>query len=112
MEIVLEIATILGGITAVCFFMDYFTTKKLVEDYFIPSIVNSSSKMIKQYIPNDDPLENVRLVLLSKSEEILLSEDVYANSDEGLKRNRTKCIISYLNGHKQLDIIVHLLNKH
>ncbi|PHR71110.1 MAG: hypothetical protein COA66_10340 [Arcobacter sp.] len=69
-------------------FMDYFTTKKLVEDHFIPAIVNSSSKMVIQYIPEDDPLENARLVLLLKSGEILLSEGVYANPDEGLKRIR------------------------
>jgi len=69
-------------------FMDYFTTKKLVEDHFIPAIVKSSDKEVIQYIPEDDPLENCRLVVLSKSGEVLLSEGVYANPDEGLKRIR------------------------
>lgn len=69
-------------------FMDYFTTKKLVEDHFIHAVVSSSSKKAKQYIPEDDPLENCRLIILSKSGEVLLSEGVYANPDEGLKRIR------------------------
>lgn len=69
-------------------FMDYFTTKKLVEDHFVPAIVNSSCKSAMKYIPEDDPLENCRLVVLSKSGDILLSEGVYANPDEGLKRIR------------------------
>ncbi|SIS90977.1 hypothetical protein SAMN05421760_107106 [Neptunomonas antarctica] len=69
--------------------MDYFTTKNLVEDHFIPAIVKSSSKKVMQYIPEDDPLENCRLVVLSKSGDVLLSEGVYANPDEGLKRIRS-----------------------
>lgn len=69
-------------------FMDYFTTKKLVEEHFIHTVVSSSSKEAKQYIPEDDPLENCRLIILSKLGEVVLSEGVYANADEGLKRIR------------------------
>jgi putative GTP pyrophosphokinase len=77
------------------YFMEYQTTKKIVDEYFIACLVSTSTSEAKLLIPDDDPLENCRLVILSPNEEILLSEGVYANPDEGLKRVRNaldKCL--------------------
>lgn len=70
-------------------FMDYFTTKKLVEDYFITALISSKNNDITKFIPDDDPLENSLLVILNQNEEVIKREGVYANPDEGLKRIRS-----------------------
>lgn len=69
-------------------FMDYFTTKKLVDDYFITALISSKHNNIVNFIPEDNPLENSLLVILNKDEKIIKREGVYANPDEGLKRIR------------------------
>lgn len=69
-------------------FMDYFTTKKLVDDHFVPALVSSKNKDAADLVPSDDPLENCLWVVLGKSGEILIREGVYANPDEGMKRVR------------------------
>mgnify|MGYP003649207648 CR=1 FL=1 len=69
-------------------FMDYFTTKKLVDDHFVPALVSSKNHDAAELVPSDDPLENCLWVVLRKDGEILVREGVYANPDEGLKRVR------------------------
>lgn len=69
-------------------FLDYFTTKKLVDDHFVSALVPLSSSGAKDLVPQDDPLENALWVVLGKDGEILRRESVYANPDEGLKRVR------------------------
>ena len=69
-------------------FMDYFTTKKLVDDHFVSALVSSKNEDAAALVPSDDPLENCLWVVLDSSEEILVREGVYANPDEGLKRVR------------------------
>lgn len=69
-------------------FMDYFTTKQLVEDHFITALIPSTQSNIKKFIPEDDPLENCRWIVMSPNQDVLKSEGVYANPDEGLKRVR------------------------
>lgn len=70
-------------------FLDYFTTKKLVNDHFVSALVPLSSSGAKDLVPQDDPLENALWVVLSSEGKILLREGVYANPDEGLKRVRS-----------------------
>ncbi len=68
--------------------MDYFTTKKLVDDHFVSALVPLSSSGAKDLVPQHDPLENALWVVLNANGEILRREGVYANPDEGLKRVR------------------------
>jgi hypothetical protein len=70
-------------------FLDYFTTKKLVDDHFVSALVSSESKETAKLVPPDDPLENCLWVVLSPEGEVLRRESVYANPDEGLKRVRS-----------------------
>lgn len=70
-------------------FLEYFTTKKLVDDHFVFALVPLSSPGAKDLVPLDDPLESALWVVLSADGEILQRESVYANPDEGLKRVRT-----------------------
>ena len=69
-------------------FMDYFTTKQLVHDHFVPALVSSKSQDAASLVPVDDPLENCLWVVLGKDGKVLVREGVYANPDEGLKRVR------------------------
>ena len=66
-------------------FLDYFTTKKLVDDHFVSALVASESKEAAKLVPSDDPLENCLWVVLSPEGEVLRREGVCANPDEGLK---------------------------
>lgn len=70
------------------YFLDYFTTKKLVDDHFVAALVPLSSSGAKDLVPQDDPLENALWVVLNTDGKILRREGVYANPDEGLKRVR------------------------
>ena len=70
------------------YFLEYQTTRKLVDEHFICALVPSSDVDAKLFIPDDDPLENCRLVVLSPNGTVIRSEGVYANPDEGLKRTR------------------------
>jgi hypothetical protein len=69
-------------------FLDYFTTKNLVEDHFVAALVPSDSKEAAALVPPNDPLENCLWVVLSPDGNVLRREGVYANPDEGLKRVR------------------------
>lgn len=70
------------------YFMEYETTKKLVQNNFIQVLTDSENLTDKVLIPLDDPLENCLLVVLSPDNKIIRREGVYANPDEGLKRVR------------------------
>jgi hypothetical protein len=70
-------------------FLDYFTTKKLLDQHFICALLPASASGAKEYVPEDDPLENALLVVVGANGEILKREGVYANPDEGLKRVRS-----------------------
>ncbi|WP_323166067.1 hypothetical protein [Pseudomonas bubulae] len=70
------------------YFMEYHTTKKLVDEYFVPAVVKVSNKQAAALVPKDDPLENCLWVVMKASGEVLRREGVYANPDEGLKRVR------------------------
>ena len=69
-------------------FLDYFTTKKLVDDHFVSALVPVSSIGARDLVPPDDPLEKALWVVLNAKGEVIKREGVYANPDEGLKRVR------------------------
>lgn len=68
------------------YFLEYQTTKKLVENNFVAALLSSSEKQVAALVPKDDPLENCRLVIISPEGVELHSEGLYANPDEGLRR--------------------------
>lgn len=70
------------------YFMEYETTKRLVNENFIQVLTDSESLGAKEFIPVDDPLENCLLTVVSPDNTIIKQEGVYANPDEGLKRVR------------------------
>jgi hypothetical protein len=69
-------------------FMDYFTTKRLVQDHFVAALVPATDDDAPALIPADNPLENCLLVVMRPDGSVIRSEGVYANADEGLKRVR------------------------
>ena len=69
-------------------FLEYFETKKLVDDHFVTALVSAKSEKAANLVPQDDPLENCLWVVLNPKGDILLREGVYANPGEGLKRVR------------------------
>ena len=70
------------------YFLEYQTTRKLVDQHFVSAIVPLTDKNAKALVPTEDPLENCRWVVLSPSGQVLRTETLYANADEGLKRTR------------------------
>lgn len=70
------------------YFMEYQTTKRLVDQHFVPVVGSNKDANLAALVPADDPLENALLVVLDKECKIILREGVYANPDEGLKRVR------------------------
>ena len=70
------------------YFMEYHTTKKLVDEYFVTVLLKASDKEANKLIPEDDPLENCLWVVMKADGQIIRREGVYANPDEGLKRVR------------------------
>ncbi len=79
-------------------FLNYFTTKRLVDDHFVSALLPSTSDSVRELIPSDDPLENCLWVVISHDGKILRCEGVYANPDEGLKRVRS--VIAELDSKK------------
>ncbi|WP_083893420.1 GTP pyrophosphokinase [Herbaspirillum sp. B65] len=71
------------------YFLEYGITKTLVDENFIAALVPVSKGNARDFIPEDDPLENCRLVVFLPNGKVLRSEGVYANPDEGLRRVRT-----------------------
>ena len=80
------------------YFMEYQTTKRLVDEYFVAAVVPIHQADARKLIPEDDPLENCRLVVIRPDGHVLYSEGVYANPDEGLKRVRAIISQWTLNG--------------
>ncbi len=70
------------------YFLEYATTRKLVDDNFVCAMFSVQDEGIINYVPDDDPLENCRMVILSQEGRLLHGEGVYANPDEGLQRTR------------------------
>ncbi|WP_160312469.1 serine/threonine protein kinase [Caballeronia mineralivorans] len=70
------------------FFMEYQTTKELVDAHFETAIVRASLVRDAAMIPRDDPLETPRWIVTAPDGTVLVSESVYPNPDEGLKRVR------------------------
>jgi serine/threonine-protein kinase len=70
------------------FFMEYQTTKDFVDAQFETAIVRASLVRDAALVPADDPLEKPRWIVIAPNGTVLVSESVYPNSDEGLKRVR------------------------
>ncbi|GFE61704.1 hypothetical protein [Geobacter sp. AOG2] len=70
------------------YFLEYETTKDLVNNNFIQVLGEAADPNFSKLVPEDDPLENCLLVIMSPNGYILRREGVYANPDEGLKRVR------------------------
>jgi len=73
---------------ALGYFMEYQTTKRLVDHHFVPLVGASELPELATLVPPDDPLENCLWVVISPSGTILRREGVYANPDVGLQRVR------------------------
>lgn len=71
------------------YFLEYETTKKLIDENFVAALVPVSEGIARSFIPNDDPLEKCRLIVLRPDGSVMFSEGVYANPDVGLERVRT-----------------------
>ena len=71
------------------YFMEYQTTKRLVDQHFVPIVGPSSDPQLSALVPESDPLENALWVVLSDDSKVIRSEGVYANPDEGMKRVRS-----------------------
>ena len=70
------------------YFMEYQTTKRLVDQHFVPIVGPSSAPEFVALVPEDDPLENALWVVLDSDGNIIVREGVYANPDVGMKRVR------------------------
>lgn len=73
---------------AVGHFLQYKTTRKLVDQSFVCCMVSVSDETAKALIPTEDALDNCRWVVLNIQGDVLRSESLYANPDEGLARTR------------------------
>jgi hypothetical protein len=69
-------------------FMEYETTKRLVDENFVALVGPSSDPALSELVPEDDPLESCLWVVLDLSSSIIRREQIYANPDEGMKRVR------------------------
>jgi hypothetical protein len=69
-------------------FMEYETTKRLVDENFVALVGPSSDPALSELVPEDDPLESCLWVVLDLSGSIIRREQIYANPDEGMKRVR------------------------
>jgi len=71
------------------YFLEYATTKKLVDECFVPALLPVSQAGVRRLIPADDPLEKCRLIVIRSDGYILHSEGIPANPDEGLDHVRS-----------------------
>jgi Restriction endonuclease len=69
-------------------FMEYQTTKRHVDEHFVPVVGTNGDPLFSRLVPEDDPLELCLWVVLDRNGNVLRREGVYANPDEGLKRVR------------------------
>jgi hypothetical protein len=70
------------------YFMEYQTTKRLVDQHFVPAVVSSNAQGVAELVPPDDPLEKCLWVVLGSDGSIIRREGLYANPDVGLERVR------------------------
>jgi Restriction endonuclease len=70
------------------YFLEYQTTKRLVDQHFVAIVGASDEPALQALVPEDDPLECCLWVVMTASGAILKREGVYANPEEGLKRVR------------------------
>ncbi|WP_278443817.1 hypothetical protein [Pseudomonas oryzihabitans] len=69
---------------ALGYFLEFSLTRKLIDQYFVAAVVPSQDFTITKLIPEDDPLEECRLVVLNNGK-VIYSDSVYANAKEALK---------------------------
>jgi hypothetical protein len=72
-------------------FMEYDSTKQLVEENFIQVLASSTDEGVSEYIPLDDPLEHCLLLVLTPNGEIIRRKGVPGNPDDALNFVR-ECI--------------------
>lgn len=70
------------------YFLEYETTRKLVDEHFVVAVVASTDVKASGLVPANDPLERARWVILSWDGTVLHSEGLRANPDEGLEQTR------------------------
>ena len=70
------------------YFMEYQTTKRLVDEHFVPIIGPSTDPRFAALVPEQDPLERARLVVMDADKHVIRSEGVPANPDVGMTRVR------------------------
>lgn len=66
-------------------FMDWETNKRLVDEHFVPVVGPSSDPELGALVPDDDPLEECRLVIFDEAK-VYKTESVYASAKEARKR--------------------------
>jgi len=70
------------------YFMEYQTTKRLVDQHFVALVGPNNDAGLRALVPEDDPLEKCLWVVMTPEGAVLRREGVYANPDEGMKRVR------------------------
>jgi putative GTP pyrophosphokinase len=70
------------------YFLEYETTKKLVDENFVTALIPVSQGQVRSLVPSNDPLEKCRLIVLRPNGSELASEGLQANPDVGLDRVR------------------------
>jgi hypothetical protein len=78
------------------YFLEYQTTRRLVDEHFVSAVVPVTDTNARPLVPEDDPLENARWVVLRPDGQVLRTEGLYANPDEGLKRTREVIAVAEL----------------
>lgn len=68
------------------YFMEWETTKRLVDEHFVCILGPSSSPALGALVPEDDPLEECRLIVMTSNQKVIRSESVYANPKMGRER--------------------------
>lgn len=70
------------------YFMEYQTTKRLVDQHFVAVVAPCQELGMAALVPEDDPLELCLWVVMTPEGAIIRREGVYANPDEGMRRVR------------------------
>lgn len=70
------------------YFLEYGSTREIINNSFVIAVLANDEASVSKLIPEDDPLENSRWIVMQEDGRIIRSEGLYANPDEGLKRTR------------------------
>jgi hypothetical protein len=70
------------------YFMEYQTTKRLVDQHFVAVVGACDDPALGELVPEDDPLQLCLWVAMTPQGVIMRREGIYANPDEGMKRVR------------------------